>query len=130
MPRAPRRCPGDGYKCPNVISTGAYCPEHRKSWAGERTASSKVTGTRAWQRFRRQILRRDGYQCQERGPRCEGHADQVDHGHNVATGGAPFDPANASAICGPCHQDKTAREAAAGRSAWKRSPEHHPGLRR
>jgi 5-methylcytosine-specific restriction protein A len=130
MPRAPRRCPGDDYQCANTITTGRYCPEHRQSWSGERTASSRVTGTRQWQRFRRHILRRDGYRCQVRGPRCIGHADQVDHDTNLAAGGTHLDPKNARAICRSCHQDKTAREAAAGRSAWKRTPEHHPGLTR
>ena len=51
MPRAPRRCPGDNYQCPNLIRGSAkYCPAHSKSWTGPRTASSKVTRTTAWRR--------------------------------------------------------------------------------
>ena len=127
MPRASRRCPGDNGNCPNLIRGSVYCPDHTQAWRG-RTASSRVTMTRAWRKLRIEVLERDEHQCQERGPNCIGHADQVDHVHNVAAGGAKLDPRNARAICGPCHRAKSRRESIAGRGAWKRQPERHPGL--
>ncbi|KLO25891.1 hypothetical protein ABW16_21500 [Mycolicibacter heraklionensis] len=94
-----------------------------------RTASSAITSTWAWRKFRLDILDRDGWRCQERGPNCIGRADQVDHPENVAAGGAHLDPDNARAICGPCHEPKTQVEASRGRTAWQRPAERHPGLR-
>lgn len=99
------------------------------AWDGPRTASSKITSTYPWQKLRREVLARDGYECQQRGPNCTGYADQVDHDHSVATGGADLDPANARAICEPCHRDKTRSESNRGQTAWKRKPEPHPALR-
>ncbi|MDP7703194.1 MULTISPECIES: HNH endonuclease [unclassified Mycobacterium] len=96
------------------------------AWSGPRTASSKITGTRAWRKLRVEVLKRDHNRCQVRGPNCIGHADEVDHDHNVAAGGAKLDPRNARAICEPCHRDKTRGESTRGQSAWKRQPESHP----
>lgn len=98
-------------------------------WAGPRTASSKVTGTRAWRKLRLEVLQRDGYECQQRGPNCIGYASEVDHDANIAAGGPELDPANARAICSPCHGEKTRTESIRGQSAWKRTPEPHPALR-
>lgn len=98
-------------------------------WDGRRTASSRVTSTYEWQKLRKQVLERDGHECQERGPNCIGYANEVDHDHNVAAGGAKLEPRNARAICTPCHRDKTRRESVRGQQAWKRQPEPHPGLR-
>jgi 5-methylcytosine-specific restriction enzyme A len=111
-PTATCRCPGDNYACPNVISAGAYCPDHRQSWAGTRTKSGEVTGTAEWKRVRVVVLKRDRYQCQVRGPRCTGRATQVDHIVNVAAGGAKLDPANLQSICPSCNAIKAGREAA------------------
>ncbi len=99
------------------------------AWDGERTASSRVTSTYEWQKLRREVLDRDGYQCQERGPTCVGYANEVDHADNVAEGGRKMDPANARAICSECHKPKTRAESIRGRNAWKRPAERHPGLR-
>ena len=97
-------------------------------WGGPRTASSRVTGTRAWRKLRHEVLERDGYECQQRGPNCIGYASEVDHDDNIAAGGAELDPANARAICEPCHRDKTRGESNRGQTAWKRKAEPHPGL--
>src|SRR4051812_7242106 len=79
MPRAPRRCPGDDYQCPNLITTTKYCPDHTVAWRGERTASSQVTTTAAWQRLHDFVLARDRRQCQIRYPNiCTGYATVVD----------------------------------------------------
>lgn len=68
------------------------------------------------------ILRRDSYQCQRCGVRCErvewtepwspfrkrvsfGRL-QIDHVVPVADGGSPRDPANLQALCDTCNQKK------------------------
>jgi 5-methylcytosine-specific restriction protein A len=117
MPRAPRRCPGGHGNCETLIRNARYCPDHTEAWKGERTASSRITSTAAWKTLRRDVLIRDGYQCQARGPVCIGYATEVDHTHNAAAGGAELDPANARAICAPCHLIKTRTESARGRRA-------------
>lgn len=93
--------------------------------------------TTGWRKARKQALERDGYECQLNYDVCIGYATQVDHIHNVAASSTPRsdanDPNGLQAVCSPCHQVKTSREAAAGRrrtqAAWQRTPERHPGLR-
>lgn len=133
MPRAPRRCPGDHGNCPHLIRNTRYCPEHTTSWAGPRTRSSTITSTSAWKRLRLQVLQRDGYQCQLRYTDvCTGHATQVDHIVNTASGGAELDPTNCAAACQPCNARKAANESAAARARRRaqRTTPLHPGLLR
>lgn len=64
----------------------------------------------AWDKLRKTILERDKHLCQP----CLGQgrftaASQVDHIKPKAKGGTD-DPDNLQAICGPCHDDKTARD--------------------
>ncbi len=136
MPRAKRHCPGDDGQCRNVInSSRRYCPDHQPTaWQGKRTTSSSITNTAAWKKLRRKILERDRHQCQIRGPYCTGHATQVDHIINTASGGAPLDEGNAQSVCPQCNARKASQEAAAARAAKprrtnRRTPEPHPGLR-
>ena len=61
-----------------------------------------------WGRLRRQILARDGWECQV----CKkllGRAD-VDHIKPVFQGGAVFDPTNLQVLCVGCHRAKTRLE--------------------
>jgi 5-methylcytosine-specific restriction protein A len=60
----------------------------------------------AWRRVRLTILRRDGYLCQIRGPRCTGEATEVDHIVPIIVGGARLDPANLRAACQACNGDR------------------------
>lgn len=116
MPRAPRRCPGDNYECPNLIAGSVkYCPDHITGWGrrNQRTTSSAITNTAAWKRLRRKVLERDNHECQAREPGCTRQATQVDHIINTAAGGAPLDPNNAQAICPTCNARKAQRESAA-----------------
>jgi len=131
MPRASRRCPGDNGNCTNLIRGGdTYCADHLQPWQS-RTASSRITMTHAWRVLRPEILRRDRYQCQIRGPHCTGHATVVDKIEPVARRpDLALDPANLRAACAECNGWKAQAEAAAGRTAWKRQPEPHPGLTR
>lgn len=120
MPRAPRRCAGGHGTCTNLITAARYCPEHTQPWAGKRTSSSALTNTAAWKHLRQEVLDRDRYECQERGPACTGYADQVDHIHNTAAGGAKLDPDNCQAICTPCNARKAQRESTAARRRTRR----------
>lgn len=63
---------------------------------------SRTSGSR-WRRLRLVILERDGYQCQIRGPRCEGKATDVDHIIPIADGGPEFEETNLRAACHPCN---------------------------
>lgn len=109
MPRAPRRCPGDSYTCPNLIAGGQkYCPDHTTAWRGPRTASSQATSTWAWQQLRDDILDRDHHQCRIQYPGiCIGTATVVDkitpaaQRPDLAT-----DPENLRAACDPCNEHK------------------------
>lgn len=121
MPRAPRQCPGDNYQCPNLVTTTKFCPDHTKSWQGQRTTSGTVTRTTAWQKLRPQVLNRDNHRCQIQHPGCTGHATQVDHIINTAAGGAKLDPDNCQAACRPCNARKAQQESAADR---RRPPQH------
>lgn len=57
---------------------------------------------------RLRVLRRDNYECQIRGPECEGVANEVDHIHPKAWGGTE-DESNLRAACWPCNRRKGAR---------------------
>jgi 5-methylcytosine-specific restriction endonuclease McrA len=89
-----------------------------------------------WRKARKQVLDRDRHTCQLDYDCCIGYATQVDHITNVASTkqhrAEANDPNGLQAVCAPCHQVKTSREAAAGRLAnpitWRRPPERHPGL--
>lgn len=80
-----------------------------------------------WRTRKRTVLERDHrtcYICHQPG------ADTVDHVIPVAQGGS-HDLTNLAAIHQhPCHDHKTAQEAAAGRTRprQRRPPEKHPGL--
>ena len=65
-----------------------------------------------WQKLRRRILARDMHLCQacQRKGRVK-PATQVDHIKPKARGGTD-DPGNLEAICAPCHDAKSAQEAA------------------
>ena len=97
----------------------------RSGWTARPSKSSEHTGSAAWKRVRRQVLVRDGYECQLRGPRCTFDAEHVDHIVAVSRGGTD-DLENCQAVCLPCHNNKTAMEAAAGRRTRKRAPRAHP----
>ena len=57
---------------------------------------------RGWPTIRLQILKRDNYQCQIRGPACTTHATHVDHITPRSSNGS-HDPANLRAACANCN---------------------------
>lgn len=122
MTRAPKACAE--MSCTALVyDGGSRCVEHRKSWSGPRTESSKTTGTRYFNKvIRPAVLERDQYRCQIRGPRCLGTADQADHIVELSVGGAPYELSNLRAACTPCHSHRTAVSAAAASSSGAAAP--------
>jgi len=80
-----------------------------------------------WPARRKRVLKRDGYLCQIRGPRCLGTATDVDH----IKRGDNHDDGNLQSACSPCHNTKTSAESIAQRSKLRsrrfRPAERHPG---
>lgn len=80
--------------------------------------------------IRRKIIARDRW-CQLGFAGCTERIDEIDHIINVASRGLvrehDTDPNNLQGVCKHCHHIKTQAEALAGRTAWKRKPERHPG---
>ena len=78
---------------------------------------------------RTRILRRDGHTCQMCG--SQGVPLEIDHRNNTRGPGYDSDE-NLWALCGPCHEPKSKKEAVAGarrRRALGYYPrERHPGL--
>lgn len=89
-----------------------YCEEHAdmaKAWSRGRAGRGR--GGRPWRRLRDAVLDRDRHLCQP--CKREGKASpstEVDHIVPEAEGG-PTAAHNLEAICGPCHEAKTQREA-------------------
>ena len=71
-----------------------------------------------WKKIRLQVLERDGYQCQIKGPHCARTADQVDHIVPVLEGGSWFDDRNLRAACRRCNVGRSNADA---NDRWKSS---------
>lgn len=74
--------------------------------------------------IRETVLDRDGWVCQIQGPKCVGHANEVDHkgdsdDHRLEV---------LQAACSPCHASKTGKQARARQPNRRRPPEPHPGI--
>jgi 5-methylcytosine-specific restriction protein A len=106
------------YRCPNKIPSGpgrktpSRCPQCRgRSWSNPPPANAYAYGS-GWQVIRKQVLVRDGYQCQLRYTDiCVGRASQVDHIVQPEAGGTS-DLANLRAVCVRCHARRTGRQGA------------------
>lgn len=82
-----------------------------------------------WRRVRLEVLRRDGYVCQIRGPHCTVLATEADHirtarecevsGNHATPRCTCNDPRNLRAACKPCN---SGRENNAGRTLPKPKP--------
>lgn len=66
-----------------------------------------------WPLVRAEVLDRDGYRCQIKGPKCKGTATCVDHIIPWAEGHDPYDKANLRAACQPCNQARVQARLAA-----------------
>jgi 5-methylcytosine-specific restriction endonuclease McrA len=93
------------------------------TWRGE--------GSRIPDRVKTVVRRRD-QSCRLGFDGCTQRIDEFDHIVPLAVSGLDRRNANHPAalqgVCCSCHRIKTQREAAAGRTAWRRQPERHPGL--
>lgn len=92
------------------------------SWSGQRRSFPDA--------IRKQIMDRDKWRCQIKGPDCLGKGTQADHRIAHAEGGTD-DASNGQAVCGPCHEAKTKEERMRGRArhSRKRQGMQHPGMR-
>lgn len=105
VPRGASRC--DEHK---------HIPDERESgWAAtqaKRTPEqNQRTSNHKWRKFRKRMLRRDGWLCVQ----CKSlgrirAADQLDHIVPIAQGGAEFSPINVQSLCKQCHHAKTLAE--------------------
>lgn len=59
-----------------------------------------------WRVVRLQVLVRDAWTCQIRGPGCTLVARTVDHVRALSDGGAPYDPRNLRAACVHCNASR------------------------
>jgi hypothetical protein len=68
-------------------------------------------GRSAWKRAREACLKRARWQCEIRGPRCQGAASEADHIYGLAN-----DPGHKHlrAVCKTCHGTVTAQQSNAG----------------
>lgn len=99
MSRASRICSHPG--CPNLQP----CPVHqRKPWAG---STRRQQLPRGWGRLRRLVLRRDPV-CRICGVAPSTEVDHIRRGNDHSLD-------NLRGVCGPCHKEKTQREAADAR---------------
>jgi 5-methylcytosine-specific restriction protein A len=118
MPRAPKKCGRTG--CTERVTGQTYCAQHQPiGWKSGGRARTDTAESKAW---RRAVLDRCHWRCEILGPRCQGRATQADHIRNVAAGGNEHDLANGQGACKPCHDEKTQREAAAGRAQTRSTP--------
>jgi len=92
------------------------------SWSGQRRSFPSAV--------RKQIMDRDKWRCQIKGPACLGKATQADHRLAHAEGGTD-DLSNGQAVCKPCHDVKTQQERVRGaeKHSRKRKGMQHPGFR-
>lgn len=94
-----------------ALKRPSRCPEWRRGWSRQPPANSYAYGS-GWAGRARQVLERDGYQCQLRyADICVGRASQVDHIVQPEAGGGS-DLANLRAVCVRCHARRTGRQGA------------------
>lgn len=71
-----------------------------------------------WKTLRLEILKRDNYRCTIAGSKCTSIADQVDHIHPVAYGGAWWEPSNLRASCRNCNLARNAKRKTKASREW------------
>ncbi|WP_414685177.1 HNH endonuclease signature motif containing protein [Mycobacterium sp.] len=110
-PRAPKICSSRG--CTALVRDGgSRCPEHRPApFGGQRSESSRRTGTRAFTRIRRRVFERDGNLCRAQLDGCTTIAAECHHLDRVVDGGGEDDLGRLIAVCTSCHRKLTAAQA-------------------
>ena len=71
-----------------------------------------------WRKVRAEILERDNYRCQIKGPGCTGEAGEVDHIPPVSLGGAWYDHENLRASCSRCNQMRNTKRTVVPSRVW------------
>lgn len=69
---------------------------------------ARIKNDPRWKAARAECLERDGYTCQDRGPRCL-VTEQLEADHVLPLAEYPelaFEVENLRTLCRPCHQDK------------------------
>ena len=95
-------------------------PMFRPPWVGQRkrprapdsarpSAAARGYCSPGWKAARREVLLRDGYQCQACGAVVHGKAAHVDHIVPKSKGGSDL-ASNLQVLCRECHSKKTVRE--------------------
>lgn len=91
------------------------CKRHggsRSGWATNPPPANRYAYRSGWSSTAKQVLLRDGYQCQLRYPViCIGKATECDHIIQPAVGGTDA-LENLRAVCRPCHARRTGRQGA------------------
>lgn len=117
MPAKAKR-PCGAPRCPELVTEGRYCEQHRKAhWKqrdetrGERRQEEKKFYDSAeWKALREQQLRKEPFcrDCWERGAGTP--AEMVDHIRPISLGGDRTSPANLQSLCHACHNRKRGQE--------------------
>ncbi|SEG20723.1 HNH endonuclease [Marinobacterium lutimaris] len=112
--KPPRPCRAPACSGKTTAAHG-YCEEHEHLHKPFASRKGSGRGGRPWRRKRDAIMKRDRWLCQpcKRAGRTT-PAVHVDHIINKQSGGTDDDH-NLEAICKPCHDAKTQKEAAHGR---------------
>jgi 5-methylcytosine-specific restriction protein A len=109
--RPRRRCTAP--YCPRPArDRGGLCLEHERERDAQYERHRAIYTDPRWRELSRYVL--------DTRPICQAckaaPSTDVDHAIPLAKGGAPFDEANAVALCRRCHARKTAREVGLGRA--------------
>lgn len=88
------------------VADGPRCRIHANARDAARGTSSERGYDAEWQRVRKLVLARDGYECQLRLRVCTKVATTVDHVIPLSAGGARLDLANLQAACLKCNVAK------------------------
>jgi 5-methylcytosine-specific restriction endonuclease McrA len=84
-------------------------PRVRTPDTGRPSAAARGYCSPGWKAARREVLLRDGYQCQACGAVVTGKAAHVDHIQAKRNGGSD-ETTNLQTLCASCHSRKTCRE--------------------
>src|SRR5574343_329713 len=80
------------------------------------------TNSYQWRKVREQVLKRDNYLCQIRGPKCTLDATVVDHIVPTDDGGPMLDPDNLRAACSWCNNWRAVKQKQ--HDGWRRNEAH------
>lgn len=109
--------------CGNFAAYRGRCEQHKRERSKEIHRNRNFYKSGRWKAKRLEILRRDGYICQDPddNEKCTGFATQVDHIVPLDPDNEDQDPLadeNLQSLCQSCHSRKTYREVK-GRGDWR-----------